>query len=344
MKKALTVSMGTIAALILFASLFAWQQARSFLDTAPEEVGQEVHIRIRPGMSFDKVAAALHEKHVITSVSKFRLLARYRKLTGSIQAGEFIVNTGWTPDQVLDMLVKGMPVQYRLQFPEGLAWWDVAKAVEAQEFARAGDFRQVIHDPAFLKENNIPFDNAEGFLFPETYLMDKPEIMTPRTAWDTASRLVKTFWAKTSPLWPAGPPPAEELRRILTIASLVEKETSVPEERALVAGVYVNRIRRNMLLQADPTIIYGIGPAFNGNITRADLRNATNPYNTYSHPGLPPTPICSPGLESIRAALSPQQHAYLYFVARGDGSHQFSKTLQEHNAAVAKYQLRRGRR
>jgi UPF0755 protein len=123
----------------------------------------------------------------------------------------------------------------------------------------------------------------------------------------------------------------------------VEKETSVPEERALVAGVYVNRMRRNMLLQADPTIIYGIGPVFNGNITRADLRNATNPYNTYSHPGLPPTPICSPGLESIRAAISPQQHAFLYFVARGDGSHQFSKTLQEHNAAVAKYQLRRGR-
>ncbi|UZP66305.1 endolytic transglycosylase MltG [Desulfovibrio mangrovi] len=343
MKKALSISLGSVAALILVASLVTWHQARSFLKTAPEATGQEVHIRIRPGATFDKVAADLHEKNVITSVRKFRMLARYRKLTGSIQAGEFIVNTGWTPDEVLEMLVKGMPVQYRLQFPEGLAWWDVAKAVEAQEFGRAEDFRQVTHDPVFLAEHRIPFENAEGFLFPETYLMDKPEVMTPRTAWETASRLVQTFWSKTAPLWPAGPPPADELRRILILASLVEKETSVADERAVVAGVYANRMRRNMLMQADPTIIYGIGPAFNGNITKRDLRNATNPYNTYMQPGLPPGPICSPGLEAIRAAVFPQKHSYLYFVAKGDGSHHFSKTLQEHNAAVAKYQLRRRR-
>lgn len=340
-RKAVLVSVGILSALIVLASLVVWQQAAEFLKTAPEPEGHEVHIRIRPGSSFDAVARILKEKNAITDVTKFRLLARYRKQTGAIQAGEFVINTGWTPDKVLDTLVSGMPVQYRLHFREGLPWWDIAAAVEAQEFARADDFRQVIHDPAFLREHDIPFDTAEGFLFPETYLMDKPEIMTPRTAWETASRLVHTFWEKTASLWPHGPPEEKELLRIMILASLVEKETSVPGERAIVAGVYANRMRRGMLLQADPTIIYGIGPSFNGNITKADLRDRSNPYNTYVHAGLPPGPICSPGVEAIRAAVSPAQHKYLYFVAKGDGSHQFSTSLKDHNAAVRRYILRR---
>lgn len=341
MKKALSVSVSVIALLVLVASMVVWDTAETFLISVPDEQGQEVRIRVKSGSTFDRVAYQLKEKGVITDVQKFRILARYRKLQGAIQAGEFILNTGWTPDKVLDMLVNGMPVQYRLYFPEGYTWWNVATAINAQEFARFDDFRQVIHDPEFLKENNIAFDSAEGFLFPETYLMDKPEIMTPRTAWEVASRLVQMFWTKTAPLWPSGPPAPEELKRILILASLVEKETAVPEERPKVAGVYVNRMNKKMLMQADPTIIYGIGPDFNGNITREDLKNKKNPYNTYVNAGLPPGPICSPGLESIRAALHPQKHNYLYFVAKGDGSHVFSATLSEHNAAVGKYQLRK---
>ncbi len=342
-RRAVFVSAGVLGALILLASLVVWQQAASFLKSVPEEQGQDISIRVRSGASFDSVARMLKERNAITDVTKFRLLARYRKQTGAIQAGEFVINTGWTPDRVLDMLVSGMPVQYRLHFREGLPWWEVARAVEEQEFARFDDFRQVIHDPDFLREHRIPFDNAEGFLFPETYLMDKPEVMTPRTAWEVADRLVNMFWRRTAPLWADGPPSADELRRILILASLVEKETSQPDERAVVAGVYANRMRRKMRMQADPTVIYGIGPAFNGNITRADLRNETNPYNTYVHGGLPPGPICSPGLEAIRAAVHPQQHKFLYFVAKGDGGHHFSSTLREHNAAVTRYQLRRRR-
>jgi UPF0755 protein len=131
------------------------------------------------------------------------------------------------------------------------------------------------------------------------------------------------------------------IRDKVTLASLVEKETGVAEERHRIAGVFVNRLKRGMRLQCDPTVIYGIGPEFDGNLKRKHLNNPANKYNTYRHGGLPPGPICSPGLDSIKAALNPEEHDFLYFVSRGDGTHKFSKTLAEHNRAVRRFQLRR---
>ncbi|MDE7372331.1 MAG: endolytic transglycosylase MltG, partial [Desulfovibrio sp.] len=161
-----------------------------------------------------------------------------------------------------------------------------------------------------------------------------------------AGRMIDNFWRKAAPLWPGGAgregvaarPPAPELRKWVTLASIVEKETGIPEERARVAGVYENRLGRGMLLQADPTVIYGLGPSFDGNLRRSQLDDAANAYNTYQRAGLPPGPIASFGTAALNAAIRPEQHGYLYFVAKTDGGeHQFSATLQEHNRAVREY-------
>ncbi|MFW6178490.1 MAG: endolytic transglycosylase MltG, partial [Desulfohalobiaceae bacterium] len=136
-----------------------------------------------------------------------------------------------------------------------------------------------------------------------------------------------------------GLPDAEQVHRIVTLASLVEKETGTPKERRRIAGVFQNRLDQGMLLQCDPTVIYGLGPDSDTRLRKKQLQDKDNPYNTYQHPGLPPGPICSPGLESLKAAIDPEEHSYLYFVSKGDGSHKFSRSLREHNQAVRKYIL-----
>lgn len=334
-----------LLALVLTVAIpggYLWYEAATFISTPPESSGSEVRFIVPRGASFSRIAKDLQGAGVVTDATRFRLFARYKGKTGDIKAGEFLLNTSWTPQQVLDALVAGKSVLYSLTLREGLAWWDTAAEIERQGFAPADEFRKVIHDPDFLRNSHIPqnlFSNAEGFLFPETYHLLKPREMNREAAVRIANLLVDMFWQRTSGVWSEFPPPDDELERILILATLVEKETAVPEERRTVAGVYANRLRKGMRLQADPTVIYGIGPEFNGNITRKNLRDKSNPYNTYVRGGLPPGPICSPGLEAIRAAADPEEHKYLYFVAKGDGSHYFSRTLKEHNNAVRKYLL-----
>ena len=203
---------------------------------------------------------------------------------------------------------------------------------------READFDAVIHDSEFLRHWGIPFESAEGFLYPDTYFMPQPRAMDPAAARAAAGRMVDTFWRKADALWPEGRPDPATLRRVVTLASIVEKETAVPAERSRVAGVYANRLKKNMLLQADPTVIYGLGPDFRGPLLTKHLQDGGNAYNTYRLAGLPPGPICSPGLAALRAALSPEVHNYLYFVANGkDGGHVFSTTLSQHNRAVRDY-------
>ncbi|MCL1939843.1 MAG: endolytic transglycosylase MltG [Desulfovibrionaceae bacterium] len=375
---------------LLLAGGFAAYDAYRFLSTPASDQPQDIIISIAPGATFDRVAWDLKKAGAITDVDRFRILAYAQDALGRVKAGEFQINTGWTPEQVLRQITEGQAILYRLSVREGLTWWETARAVEAQGFARYEDFKAVIHDPDFLREHNIPFANAEGFLFPETYLLKKPRNPLDRQqAYDVASTMVRMFWKKSEPLWQALPkkaapiaaqePPAgamsspaptvnataaastnatapaasasgprtpaevdpEALRRLVTLASLVEKETGVPAERGLVAGVYANRLRLGMLLQCDPTIIYGIGENFSGAIRRSQIDDPKNRYNTYQHPGLPPGPIASPGLDSLRAAAAPDQHDFLYFVATGvDDGHTFSKTLNEHNKAVQVYRSR----
>ena len=432
---------GILFWILLLGGGYAAYDAYRFLSAPGSDTPREVIISIAQGATFDRVAWDLKKAGAITDVTRFRLLAQYKDSLGKVRAGEFLVNTGWTPEQVLWQITMGQAVLYRLSIREGLTWWETARAVEAQGFATYEDFKEVIHAPAFLREHNIPFANAEGFLFPETYLLKKPKALDKAQAREVASIMVSMFWKKTQPLWvqlprkrkaggvgmknaakpdavtmsgnrtvaltpvpggmgspevasraetgfaanassplgetaplasgsavplaednstprsaanataaPAGSrltplSPADldpsALRHLIILASLVEKETGIPEERARVAGVYANRLRLNMLLQCDPTIIYGVGESFTGSIQRSQLNDAKNLYNTYQHPGLPPGPICSSGLDALKAAAMPEQHDFLYFVATGiGGGHTFSRDLNDHNKAVQVYRSR----
>lgn len=336
-----------IAGLLLVPTLavcgWLWHETRAFLDSAPESPGREIYFDVTPGARLGQVAAALAQKGLVTDARKFGLLARYKQWENRLQAGRFALNTGWTPDRVLDVLVNGRPVLFRITVPEGLTWWQTARLLEDAGLVRFADFRDVIADPDFLRHYGIPFATAEGFLMPDTYLLKKAdapdEALLKAQSRAVAGRMVDNFWRKTAAVWPDKiKPKANDLKTWVILASVVEKETAIDRERPRVAGVYQNRLARRMLLQADPTVIYGLGPSFDGNLRRKHLDDPANPYNTYQRPGLPPGPICSFGTAALAAAIKPERHDFLYFVAGTDGGeHVFSTTLAEHNRAVRQY-------
>lgn len=338
MKRTLIACAALTVFLCAVSGWFLWQ-AHSFLHTPAETPGREVVVHITPGETFDEAASALQADGVITDAWRFRLLARLEGKAQSIKAGEFSLHSSWTPRQVLDALTEGRAMLHKLFIPEGLPWWKVARVVEESGLTTAESFEKAIHDKDLLRSYNIPFDSAEGFLYPETYLIPRPR---GGDAAPIVRTMLSTFWEQAgNHIWPNGPPSEDELKRIVTLASMVEKETAAASERARIAGVYTNRLRRGMRMQCDPTVIYGLGTAFDGNITKKHLRDSSNPYNTYRHKGLPPGPICSPGRPALEAAMQPEKHKYIFFVSKGDGTHKFSRTLREHNRAVRRYLLRR---
>ena len=311
-----------VAVLVLLAAAaagWAGYEAWTFLKTPPATPGQEAFFDVEPGANVRRVADKLEERGLITDARKFLLLARYKKWDSRLQAGRFALNTGWLPEQVLDTLVNGQPVLFRVTVPEGLTWWQTAKVLEDAGLVRFEDFRAVITDPAFLRHYGIPFDSAEGFLMPDTYLLKKADVPDKAQARAVAGRMVDNFWRKGDALWPDGKRPSrDELRRLVILASVVEKETAFADERPRVAGVYANRLRINM--------------------RRRHQDDANNIYNTYQRPGLPPGPICSFGASALAAAITPEEHKYLYFVAITDGGrHAFSTNLDDHNRAVRQY-------
>ncbi|AGC49915.1 endolytic transglycosylase MltG [Lawsonia intracellularis] len=322
---------------------FIGYQIFSFLDTPGSTPGKEIEIAIPPGTKFHVLSLYLQDIGAITDVNKFEILAKWKGMSDKVKSGRFLINTGWTPQALLDYLVTGSPLLNRITIPEGLPWWEVGKRLEKAGFVRFEDFKTVIHDPEFLRYWGIPFHNAEGFLFPDTYLLARPFKQNVESAKIIVGRLIDTFWRKTAPLWPNGMRPsfrnASVIKQPLILASIIEKETHFPGERRKVSGVYTNRLAVGMPLYADPTVIYGLGENFDGKLRRSQLQDKNNPYNTYVNKGLPPGPIASPGLDSIRAALNPEEHNYYYFVARGDGSHVFSTNLDSHNRMVKIYQL-----
>lgn len=308
-----------------------------------EAPGREVVVLIRPGLTLPAIAADLERQGLVRSAHAFLFLARLHKSLGSARAGEFLLNSGWTPQEILRVLTTTGGLQHRVQVREGLPWWAVAKLFEAEGLASHEGFAQATRNATLLDKYSIPAtaaQGAEGFLFPQTYQL-------PRSFDDSGAVAVETmlreFGRQAKKLWPQGLPPADELRRIVILASLVERETGAPSERARIAGVFVNRLKVGMRLQCDPTTIYGLGESFDGDLKRSHLEDPANPYNTYAHAGLPPGPICSPGLESLRAAQTPEQNEYLFFVAKGDGTHEFSRTLAEHNQAVTRFQRQRNK-
>jgi UPF0755 protein len=335
-----SIILGLVIFVLAFGGLVGYR-AYEFLAVPPETPGQAKVVFIEPGQSFDAVAAMLVAEGVLRDATGFRLLAKVMDKGGKVKAGEFEVSTGWTPLHLLDYLSTAKGVQHKLAAPEGLTMRQIARLAEEAGLCSAAAFLKAAKDPELLKKYNIPANNAEGFLFPNTYMFTRKRVDDGTYV---VEAMLKEFWRQAEAVWITTKPSGKELLSAVTLASIVEKETGVDAERARVAGVFVNRLAKGMLLQTDPTIIYGLGEKYNGNLTRAHLEDATNPYNTYTRPGLPPGPICSPGLKSLQAVTAPEVHDFYYFVATGEGEHKFSKTLDEHNNAVNKYQRNRSKK
>ena len=323
---------------LLTAAVFAGLWVNQHLTAPLESPGESRIVTIPQGRSFASVAQDLEDEGIIDNALLFRLLGRITQSAHSVQAGEFHVHTGWNRLKLLATLVHGQEVLYTVRIPEGSTWWETARIVDQSGLTTFEAFAAAAHNASLLAEYDIPAQNAEGYLFPETYALPRPQSGSARPV---IKAMLDEFKRRTTgSLWTEAAPSPQRVHELVILASLVEKETAREDERARIAGVFENRLNRGMRLQCDPTIIYGLGPDFDGNLTRKDLRDSANPYNTYRHSGLPPGPICSPGIASLEAGLHPEDHDFFYFVATGEGGHHFSRTLKEHNQAVREYQLR----
>jgi len=318
-----------VAAAVAYLRLTHWAATELVLPA------DGIVVVVTPGAPLRQVAARLTDGGVLDRADCFERLVRLRGAASRIQAGEYRLAPPLTPDGLLALLVAGRVWHHTVTLPEGLTVAEIAARVAAAGIGKAGDFLAACADPALRAAAGTPAERIEGYLLPESYRWERPT--TPATL---ARRMVAAMGAVWTPAR-RGAAAAIGLSRhqVLTLASIVEKETARPEERPIIAAVFLNRLARHMRLQSDPTVIYGL-PDFDGNLTRADLERDT-PYNSYTRPGLPPTPICNPGVAAIDAVLHPATTDALYFVARGDGTHVFSATLAEHERMVDRYQRHR---
>jgi UPF0755 protein len=328
---------GTVLAVLLGigSGALVWDLF-SFLN-GPLPVSEPRMLQVKPGSNFHTLGRQWVEEGLIRWPHHARYLRLYARLSGKatqLKAGEYRVQPGMTARQLVDGLVSGRAYQYALTIIEGWTFQQMMQAVAA-----APALRHTLPDTSaetVMQALGRPGEHPEGRFFPDTYHFPggTTDVDFLRRAYDTMVRILEQEWQNRAPDLPLNSP-----YEALILASIVEKETGQPQERAEIAGVFVRRLKLGMLLQTDPTVIYGMGSAYDGNIRLADLRRDT-PYNTYTRPGLTPTPICLPGRDAIHAALHPAAGDSLYFVSRGDGSHHFSSSLEEHNQAVKKYQLK----
>ncbi|MBI5137807.1 MAG: endolytic transglycosylase MltG [Nitrospirae bacterium] len=300
--------------------------------------GAGVVVDIPHGATLRGAARILAGAGVVGSARVFEWLGRWEGVAGRIRPGEYALNPALTPRQALALLVKGEVVLHPVTIPEGFTVYETVVRLVMAGFGTVPEYHAALNDPAPMRAHGVVTDGVkipcEGYLFPDTYLF--PKGTTPAQAVEAmltrldaaftperVARMAELGWTR---------------HQVLTLASLIEKETALAAERPRVSAVFHNRLEQGMRLQTDPSVIYAI-PAFDGDIRAADLRR-DDPYNTYRHHGLPPGPVASPGEASIHAALFPADDAALYFVSRGDGSHAFSRTKAEHKRAVRRYQSR----
>lgn len=336
---------------ILVVASWGVRDFNRFLQTP---LSAQVVLEIEKGWSLNHIADTLEAEGVVTSAPWFILLTRFTQLriatTGitqgpGIQAGEYAFPIGETPDLALTRLTTGNQVVHRLVIPEGMTVAEIGAKMQSLEWKDAEAFLMDPETPKKLGLDVLEGQTLEGWLFPSTYYYHRRD-----SAQEVLARMVvqsrqvlQELWREADQETKSKASRAVSLSPIeaLVLASIIEKETGRDEERPRISAVFHNRLRKKMRLQSDPTVIYGLkqaeGAEFDGNLTRKHLKIPT-PYNTYTQPGLPPTPICNPGKASIRAALHPEEGDDLYFVARGEGFHVFSKTLKEHEANVDTYQ------
>jgi len=292
-------------------------------------------IIVEPGQKFKSLSQILHKKRVINYPAKFRLFSRIKGYDKRIKAGEYVLSSAMTPKKILEILVMGKVRLHRLTIPEGHNLRQVAQAVSQAGLGTQADFFNAATNADLVLSKGIDAQTFEGYLFPDTYYFTKNA--TPEKI---ISSMVKRFWSVFKPEWKnRAKTLGFTIHQVVTLSSIIEKETGAPVERPIISSVFHNRLKRGIRLESDPTVIYGIED-FNGNITRKDLAEDTL-YNTYRIKGLPPGPIANAGIESIEAALYPADTRFLYFVSKKDNTHQFSTNLKDHNMAVQKYQLGR---
>lgn len=327
-----TALVGICSAGLLYMHLISWAQ-----QPAGTAVTEKL-FTVTPGQGLRKIADELRRAGLVSDALRFTLLARIKNKDKLIKAGEYAFATTLSPNEILDQMVAGRVHLYRLTIPEGFNLVQIAGAVSAAGLASEADFLAAARDSQTAEALKIHGKTVEGYLFPDTYYFP---LGIDSTAIITA--LVRRFEAAYKPEWRRR---SEALglsvHEVVTLASIIEKETGDPAERPLIASVFHNRLKKGMRLETDPTVIYGIED-FDGNLTRKHLRTPT-PYNTYVIKGLPPGPIASPGHAALEAALYPAETDYLFFVSRRDRTHQFSSNLEDHRKAVRKYQLRRRRK
>jgi UPF0755 protein len=324
-----------VALLAIAGISFAWSYQK-FLATPLLVPDDGLEFSIPSGTAFSTVATRLAEDGVISNANWLKLYGRLSGEAAKIQAGDYRVAAGTLPEEFVEQLTTGDVILHSFTIVEGWNRWELLDAIGRDE--RLEHTLTEADWPGFLEEIGAEADSPEGLFLPETYRF--PTSTTDRDLLKQAHELlVETLadeWERR-----ASDLPLESPYEALILASIIEKETAKPDERPEIAGVFVRRLNRGMRLQTDPTVIYGLMPEFNGNITRRDLRTDT-PYNTYTRGGLPPTPIAMAGRAAIRSALHPADGETLYFVATGlgDGSHKFSVTKEEHDQAVQEYLAR----
>jgi len=289
---------------------------------------------IEAGSSIKSIARQLSLENIVDDPWLFILLAKLKGVETRVRAGEYRLQQEQTPNDLLELFTTGKSIQYSFTIIEGWSFRQMLKAIEADPVMTHS--LKDKSDAEIMTMLGYPQQHPEGMFFPDTYRFPKgtSDIKFLHRAYDLMQTQLQREWSNRSPGLPLN-----SAYEALILASIIEKETAVASERPLIASVFIRRLQKNMRLQTDPTVIYGIGEQFDGDIRYRDLRKDT-PYNTYLHKGLTPTPIALPGVEAIWAALHPAESDALYFVAKGDGTHQFSGTLKQHNKAVKKYQLK----
>lgn len=317
--------------LVVFVMLWALVMQRPLGD------GQRVYgLTVPKGAGFAQIAQELEQQRIIRSAVYFRIVGRLKGLDRRMQPGDYRLTNAMKPGEILEKIASGLTDARKFTVPEGYSMFQVAELAEKQGLFTRDCFLKICRDKQVLAELGIAADSVEGYLFPGTYLvgfhMDERGLVT---------EMVREFQHRITGLEQQIAASGMNLHQVVTLASMVEKEAVALEEKPLIASVFRNRLKLGMPLQSDPTAIYGVR-AFGGTVTKQDLQRQS-PYNTYRIKGLPPGPIGNPGLDAIKAVLEPARTDYLYFVARKDGTHQFSRTLKEHNQGVRLF-LKKGKK
>jgi UPF0755 protein len=315
------------------AGYVAWQKYETFVQTPITLTDENSIFTIHSGSNITNVANDLVAQGIVDDALMFKLLARVSQQDSQIKAGEFELTQGMTPMDVLQRFVSGKTLQYQLSIIEGRSFKEIIQKVK-----QSPDLIQTLKDEDYDNIMQVIGSDAlhpEGWFYPDTYSFPRntTDVQFLQRAHEQMQAFIQAEWENRVPSEHITSP-----YEALILASIVEKETGVPEERPLIAGVFLNRLEKGMMLQTDPTVIYGIGENYDGNIRKSDLKRDT-PYNTYTRTGLTPTPIATPSLDAIRAVLNPTETDAYYFVAKGGGAHHFSKTYAEHRKAVVKYLL-----